>query len=112
MTSIKMLQRRLRQFGRVRDWGQYHTPKNIVMALSVEVGELMECFQWLTPEQSWEPGIPGVEEEVADVAIYLLTLADKVGVDIESAIIKKIGVNEKKYPPGKCRGLATKYNKL
>ncbi|TQJ04088.1 NTP pyrophosphatase (non-canonical NTP hydrolase) [Amycolatopsis cihanbeyliensis] len=99
------LARRLREFADARDWEQYHTPKNLVMALSGEVGELTALFQWLTPEESAtaleDPELrPEVLDELADVAIYLVRLADVLGVDLMDAARAKIARNESRFPPG------------
>jgi NTP pyrophosphatase (non-canonical NTP hydrolase) len=85
-----------------RDWDQFHNPKNLAMALSVEVSELVEIFQWLTAKQS-EAIMQGdeathVEEEMADILIYLLRIADKLNIDLDSAVSAKIIKNSKKYP--------------
>ena len=103
---------RSRKFGEARDWGQFHSPKNLAMALSVEVGELVECFQWLTEQQSSELAgdrLNDVADEIADVQIYLVMLADKLGVDIATAVEDKMVKNEQKYPVDKVRGSAKKY---
>ena len=105
----------IRKFNRERDWEQYHSPKNLSMALSVEVAELLEVFQWLTEEQSRH--LPpakkqAVEEEIGDVTILLLALADELGVDILEAARKKLERNRAKYPVEKSRGRAEKYNEL
>lgn len=97
---------RLREFADARDWHQYHTPKNLVMALSGEVGELTALFQWLTPEQSaaWQvdPDLAAnVRDELADVLIYLVRLADVLGVDLLEAARAKVDRNEVRFPrPG------------
>lgn len=114
---VRGLQRRLRDFAQVRDWEQFHSPKNLVMALSSEVGELVELFQWLTPEESHtmmqdERRARAVEAEMADVFSYLLRLADVLGVDLESALNKKIDSNESRYPVELSRGRAVKYDAL
>ncbi len=98
------LARRLREFAAARDWEQYHTPKNLVMALSGEAGELTALFQWLTPEESAaamdDPELaPKVLDELADVAIYLVRLADVLGVDLLDAARAKIARNESRFPP-------------
>ncbi|MBO8193440.1 nucleotide pyrophosphohydrolase [Streptomyces oryzae] len=104
--TVAGLQRRLAQFAEARDWGQYHTPKNLAAALSVEAAELMEIFQWLTPEQSArvmrDPEAAGrVEDEVADVLAYLLQFCHVVGVDPLAALVAKIERNETRFPkPG------------
>ena len=105
----------IKAFNRERDWEQYHSPKNLSMALSVEVAELVEVFQWLTQEQSRHlPPLKkqAVEEEIGDVTILLLTLADHLGVDVLEAARKKLLHNKAKYPVGKSRGRAEKYNEL
>ncbi|AXK37558.1 nucleotide pyrophosphohydrolase [Streptomyces armeniacus] len=100
------LQRRLAEFAVARDWGQYHTPKNLAAALSVEAGELVEIFQWLTPEESARvmadrESAARVEDEVADVLAYLLQFCDVLGVDALAALAAKIDRNEKRFPaPG------------
>ena len=104
---------RLRTFARERDWEQFHTPKNLAMALSVEAGELMELFQWLTPEESRavadDPaGARRLQEELADVLIYLVRLADVLGVDLEEAVEAKLQTNAGKYPIHLAYGNATK----
>jgi len=106
------LQRRLAEFASARDWDRFHSPKNLAMALSVEVAELVEEFQWLTEEQSaaLEPDrYERVRLETADVLIYLVRLADKLGIDLLRAADDKIAVNERKYPAERVRGDARKY---
>ena len=113
--NIKEIQDKLAKFAEERDWDQFHSPKNLVMALTSEVGELNELFQWLTEEQSsMKDDIGKVEEirkEIADIFIYLLRLADKLDIDIEEAIREKIEINAKKYPIDLAKGNATKYNR-
>ncbi|MFF8957448.1 nucleotide pyrophosphohydrolase [Streptomyces sp. NPDC014894] len=97
------LQRRLAEFARARDWGRFHTPKNLAAALSVEASELVEIFQWLTPEQSArvmdeEESAHRVRDEVADVLAYLLQLCDVLGVDALEALSDKIDRNENRFP--------------
>ncbi len=97
------LSQRLRQFADERDWQPYHTPKNLVMAMSVEMAELLEHFQWLTPEQAnalhHNPASKtAVAHEMADVLLYLLRLADVMEVDLSSAIEEKLRLNAEKYP--------------
>ena len=101
--SIASLQRQLRDFAVERAWEEFHSPKNLVMALAGEVGELTEIFQWLTPDESAavmvEVASAGrVREEMADVLAYLLRLADVLGVDLEEALAEKIIKNAAKYP--------------
>ena len=115
--DVDALQRALQRFADSRDWEQFHAPKNLAAALSVEAAELLEIFQWLDEAQSRAIGLghplhEHVAEEIADVQIYLLRLADKVGVDLDAAVRRKIARNEEKYPPERARGNATKYDRL
>ncbi|WP_229712100.1 nucleotide pyrophosphohydrolase [Streptomyces daqingensis] len=101
--TVARLQRRLAEFASARDWGQYHTPKNLAAALSVEAAELVEIFQWLTPEESARvmarPDMAHrVEDEVADVFAYLLQFCEVLGVDALQALSSKIDRNEKRFP--------------
>lgn len=112
--TLASLRNQQRRFAEARDWPQFHTPKNLAMALSVEAAELLECFQWLTPEQS--ALLAGrerhaVEEEVADVLLYLLRLSDVLGIDLLQAAQRKIAVNARKYPVSLARGSARKYSR-
>ena len=102
----------LRQFAAERDWDQFHSPKNLAIALSVEASELLEHFQWLTEDQSIE--LPPekraeVRDEMADVLLYLVRLADKLDVDLLDAAAKKIAKNAHKYPAAQVRGSMKKY---
>ena len=110
--NIKDIQKQLADFADERDWDQFHNPKNLAMALSVEASELVEIFQWLTPEQAEEimdsSQSDHVKEEVADVMIYLLRLADKLDIDLESIVNDKIVQNGKKYPVNLSKGNADK----
>jgi NTP pyrophosphatase (non-canonical NTP hydrolase) len=113
MESLEQIKHRLRDFAAERDWDQFHSPKNLAMALIVEAAELVEHFQWLTEEQSQTlppEKMAEVEQEIADIQIYLIRLADKLGVDMEQAVNAKIELNKKKYPAEKVRGSAAKYN--
>ena len=103
--SLGDLAAALRGFARARDWEQFHTPKNLAMALAGEAGELVACFQWLTPEQSARvmdnPGAAAdVESELADVLQYLIRLADVLGVDLADAVRKKMRLNATRFPVG------------
>jgi NTP pyrophosphatase (non-canonical NTP hydrolase) len=107
------LKHTLRTFARERDWDQFHSPKNLSMALIAEAAELVEQFQWLTQEESRnlpEEKLIEVEEELADILIYLVRLADKLNVDLIEAVRKKIKINEQKYPAEKVRGKSKKYS--
>jgi len=105
----------LRSFAAARDWDQFHSPRNLAAALAVEAAELLEPFQWLTDEQSRElspESRAAVEQEMADVLLYLVRLADKLGVDLERAARAKIALNAQKYPVEKARGSNRKYDEL
>ncbi|MFD2415067.1 nucleotide pyrophosphohydrolase [Amycolatopsis pigmentata] len=115
--SLHDLQQRLADFAHRRDWEQFHTPKNLVMALAGEAGELVELFQWLTAAQSSELmsdpyRAEQVRDEMADVFSYLLRLADVLDVDLEAALRAKIARNEQRYPEELARGRAEKHNQL
>ena len=104
----------VRAFARERDWDQFHTPKNLAMGVAIEAAELMEEFHWLTPEQSAQlppEQLQAVRHEMADVLVYLVLLADKLGVDLVAATVEKIALNAAKYPADTVRGKATKYDK-
>lgn len=105
IVDIEEIQQQLAEFAAVRNWEPFHNPKNLVMALSVEASELVEIFQWLTPEQAaaimQSSEKQHVEEEVADIMIYLLRLGDILDLDLQQAVERKIVMNGKKYPkPG------------
>lgn len=105
----------LRRFATERDWDQFHSPKNLAMALSVEAAELLEHFQWLSDAESsaLSPEIRAkVSEELADVLLYLVRLADKLDVDLAAAAAEKLKVNAAKYPADKARGSSKKYSEL
>ncbi|MBT9566845.1 MAG: nucleotide pyrophosphohydrolase [Thiobacillus sp.] len=113
--SLHTLRERIREFARARAWDRYHTPKNLVMALSVEMAELQEPFQWLTPEQSQQldpTQREAVRQEIADVLIYLTRLADILDIDLLQAATDKIALNALKYPVDKAYGNALKYSAL
>jgi NTP pyrophosphatase (non-canonical NTP hydrolase) len=110
-SELDELRQRLREFSRMRDWGQFHSPKNLAMALVAEAGELVEHFQWLTESESRE--LPEasrneVAQELADVLLYLVMLADKLDLDLGDAARHKIELNESRYPADKVRGSARK----
>ncbi|WP_422011041.1 nucleotide pyrophosphohydrolase [Roseateles sp.] len=100
--DIPALQRRLRHFAAERDWQPYQTPKNLAMAMTVEAAELLEIFQWLTPEQSQALGEDQrrhLGEELSDVLLYLVQIADHAGVDLDAAVERKLAMNALKHPP-------------
>ena len=113
-TSIQELKDKIKEFVKERDWGQYHSPKNLSMSLSVEAAELMEHFQWLTNEQSHQLKNDPVkkselEDELADIAVYLLNLCNALDVDLSEAIKTKMVQNSAKYPTELVKGKAHKY---
>ena len=113
--SIEQLQAEIRRFAEERDWQPFHTPKNLVMALAVEAAELMEHFQWATPEQSQQPDpvkLAAIGEEMSDVLIYLVRLADVLELDLLAAARAKLIHNGQKYPAEAARGNARKYTEL
>ncbi len=113
--SLHDLRDALRRFAAERDWDPFHTPKNLAMALSVEASELLEHFQWLTPEasQTLEASThTAVREEMADVLLYLVRLADRLDVDLLAAARDKMQLNAIKYPVDKSRGSSRKYDRL
>ena len=112
--TIGELENEVRRFAQARDWEQFHTPKNLAMALAVEAAELLEHFQWATPADSAR--LPAtkkraVAQEIADVLIYLVRLSDVLGIDALSAAFSKITVNARKYPVSRARGSAVKYSR-
>ncbi len=115
MTRLTDLSRHIARFAEERDWQQFHSPKNLAMALTVEAAELQEHFQWLTEEQSRD--LPAdrkaaVEAEMGDVFIYLLRLADQLDVDLVTAAERKMETNARNYPVDLARGNATKHTDL
>jgi NTP pyrophosphatase (non-canonical NTP hydrolase) len=112
---MKTLIKNIRNFAQKRDWEQFHSPKNLAMALSVEVAEIVEHFQWLTQAQSnnLDPvKLAQIEAEIGDVMIYLTRLADRLGIDPVKAAEEKMRLNEKRYPAEKAKGIAAKYTEL
>jgi|SRR5919108_2174137 NTP pyrophosphatase (non-canonical NTP hydrolase) len=112
---LQNLRSALRQFAADRDWDQFHSPKNLAIALNVEAAELLEHFQWMSDLESKE--IPSekrlrVREELADVLLYLIRLADKLDVDLATAAAEKMRTNAVKYPVHKARGSSKKYSEL
>ena len=111
--DLQELQQRLKRFAIERDWEQFHSPKNLSMALMVEASELAEHFQWLTQKQSHELPADKVEEvslEMADIFIYLMRLTEQLGVNLLDAVERKININEQRYPADKVRGSSKKYS--
>ncbi len=113
--ALIALRDELRLFAKARDWAVFHTPKNLAMALAGEAGEVLEHFQWLTPEQS--AALPPearaeVALELADVLCYLVRLADVLDIDLADAARRKLAINAERYPVAKARGRADKYDRL
>jgi NTP pyrophosphatase (non-canonical NTP hydrolase) len=107
MDSLDDLNRRLLRFAQERDWEQFHSPKNLTMALAGEVGELLEHFQWLTQAQSMALDTGKKQEvahELADCLIYLVRIAERLDIDLVAAAYRKIAINEQRYPADKVRG--------
>ena len=113
--SLDRLRNGLRRFADAREWQQFHTPKNLAMALAVEAAELLEHFQWLTADESTVLDARrrrAVADEIADVLLYLTRLADVLGIDAVAAARRKMKTNGKKYPVARARGNARKYTEL
>jgi len=115
MIDNAKLAKLLQDFAKERDWDQFHTPKNLATSIVVEAAELLEIFQWSRGQEGWneldDTKIKSrVEEELADVLIYILRFADLSKIDLQEAVIRKIGVNAVKYPSDRARGSDKKYN--
>jgi dCTP diphosphatase len=113
--SLNNLRDALRQFAEERDWDQFHSPKNLAIALSVEAAELLENFQWGSDSESARLApdrLAKVQQELADVLLYLIRLADKLEIDLADAAREKIKLNAEKYPAEKVRGSSKKYTEL
>ncbi len=113
--ALESLTEALRRFAAERDWSQFHSPKNLACALTVEAAELLEHFQWLTEEQSEK--LPAekriaVSHELADVLLYLLQIADRLQIDLVAAAQQKLQLNAAKYPAAQARGSSRKYSEL
>ncbi len=116
MNNQKILQD-IEAFVEARDWDQFHSVKNLSMALSVECSELVEIFQWMKEEKTNavkdDPEtLAKVKDEVADIYFYLMRIVSKTGIDLEEAVVNKMKKNEAKYPVEKFRGISKKYNEL
>lgn len=104
---MKELTRKIIEFNEERDWDQFHSPENLAKSISIEAGELLECFQWNS-----NYNIEDVKSELADVINYSLLLADKLGVNPKQIVLDKMKITARKYPVEKAKGVSTKYNKL
>ena len=115
MPTLEEIQVKLKRFVQQRDWEQYHSPKNLAMALAGEAAEILEIFQWLTEEQSRKLGredLEALKDELADTFIYLLEIAGSFQIDLLAAVQNKIRKNALKYPREKAKGSAKKYTRL
>ena len=115
MTTLQKLKYAVKKFRDERDWKQFHTPKNLAMALSVEASELAELFLWDDNETSFDTALnknENLKEEMADVLIYLLSMADVLNVDLSKAVYEKLEKNRSKYPIEKSKGSCKKYTEL
>src|ERR1017187_7611833 len=115
LASLEQLRAALRQFAAERDWDQFHSPKNLAIALSVEAAELLEHFQWTSDADSTVLPLDKrlkLQEEVADVLLYLVRLADKLDIDLATAATEKMKLNAAKDPAAKARGTSKKYTEL
>lgn len=113
--SFQALAERLRDFRDEREWGKFHTPRNLAMSVSIEAGELLEQFQWLSDDQSRNGDgldLEAIREEAADVVIYVVQLAEVLGLSLAAAIDSKIELNAKRYPVTVARGSSAKYTHL
>lgn len=113
--ALQSLTQSLRDFAKERDWEQFHSPKNLAAALTVEAAELLEHFQWMTEEQSRHPSAAKKKEiaaEAADVFLYLLQLCDKLNIDLTGAAQLKLSLNAAKYPVESFRGSSKKYSEI
>ena len=104
---MEELTNKIRKFNEERDWNQFHSPENLAKSISIEAGELLECFQWNN-----DYNLNDVCEELADVMNYCIQMADRLGVDPKKIILDKMEKTAKKYPVDKCKGVSTKYDKL
>ena len=104
---MKELTKKVVEFTKERDWDQFHSSENLAKSISIEAGELLECFQWNS-----DYNLDEVKDELADVINYCILMADKLGVDAEQIVLDKMAKTAKKYPVEKAKGVSTKYNKL
>jgi len=115
MNELEEIKLAIRKFRDERDWMQFHNPKNLACSISIEAAELLEHFQWKTPQESESISKKKGEEiahEMADIAVYLIELSDNLGIDLIQAIKSKLAINEAKYPVAKAKGSAAKYTEL
>lgn len=102
----------VKKFRDDREWSQFHNPKDLAISLSLEAAELLECFQWKSSAEAEKNNYQDIKYEIADVAVYLLLICDKMGINLLDAVEEKMKLNEKKYPVEKAKGCSKKYNEL
>lgn len=112
MEKFDRINELVKKFRDDRDWSQFHNPKDLAISLSIEAAELLECFQWKSSVEAEENNYQDIKYEMADVAVYLLLMCDKMGIDLLDAVEEKMKLNEKKYPVEKAKGCSKKYNQL
>lgn len=113
--DLSSIQKKIRDFRDERDWMQFHNPKNLAISIVIEASELLEHFQWKSPDESEahaKAARDEIADEIADVSVYLIELADNLGIDLEQAILRKLDKNAAKYPAEKAKGNAKKYTEL
>ena len=115
--TIAQIKKELENFSKKRDWKKYHTPKDLAISISIEAGELLETFQWLTDEEITQvlndpKKFHQIKSELADVFAYAFTLSNRLDIDVSEAIFDKINENEKKYPVDKIKGKYKKYSEI
>ncbi|MEH1739777.1 MULTISPECIES: nucleotide pyrophosphohydrolase [Fusobacterium] len=112
MEKFDKIKEIVKKFRDDREWSQFHNPKDLAISLSIEAAELLECFQWKSSAEAEKNNYQDIKYEMADVAIYLLLMCDKMGINLLDAIEEKMKLNEKKYPVEKAKGCSKKYNEL
>ena len=115
MNDLKDVIRRIMAFRKMRDWEKYHDPKNLAEGISIEAGELLEHFLWKTTDESrelTEADLKRISEEIADIFVFLVYLSEELGIDLLPAVLRKIEINERKYPVDKAKGSSKKYTDL
>ena len=112
MEKFDRINELVKKFRDDRDWSQFHNPKDLAISLSIEAAELLECFQWKSSSEAEKNNYQDIKYEMADVAVYLLLMSDKMGIDLLDAVEEKMKLNEEKYPVEKAKGSSKKYNQL
>ena len=112
MEKFDRINELVKKFRDDRDWSQFHNPKDLAISLSIEAAELLGCFQWKSSSEAEKNNYQDIKYEMADVAVYLLLMSDKMGIDLLDAVEEKMKLNEEKYPVEKAKGCSKKYNQL